>query len=100
MAEIESLNQAKQKLNEESLPLSKRAISYIRICSVVMQILAKDLEEKMPESYSTILSALYSLDIYWWRDCYVDPAGFLQSKNTKVQSLLKPINDFAHQVLR
>ncbi len=99
IAEIESLNQAKEKLQEKNLPISIRAISYIRVCSVVMQILAKDFEDKMPESYSTILSSLHSLDMKWWRDCYVDTAGFLRSNDSKVQSLLQPINDFANKIL-
>ena len=98
-AEIHNLNKAKSKLLEEDLPLSTRAISYIRVCSVVMQILVKDIGDKMPLSYSTILAALQSTDAKWWRDCYVDQCGYLCSKNQQVQALLQPINSFVQGVL-
>lgn len=98
-AEIDSLNQAKAKLLEEDLPLSIRAISYIRICSVVMQILVKDMGENMPLSYSTILAKLQSEDAKWWCDCYVDETGCLCSKNQQVQALIQPINTFVRLLI-
>ena len=97
--EIQNLNEAREKLLEQKLPLSARAISYVRVCSVVMQILVKDLGEKMPESYSTILATLHSQDAQWWRDCYVDAAGFLRSKNVEVQALINPLNLFVQRVM-
>ncbi|AFY38818.1 hypothetical protein Lepto7376_2544 [[Leptolyngbya] sp. PCC 7376] len=98
-AEIQNLNKAKEKLLEQSLPLSARAISYVRVCSVVMQILVKDLGDQMPDSYATILATLHSQDAQWWRDCYVDTAGFLQSKNTKIQALIQPLNTFVQKMM-
>lgn len=98
-AEIDSLSQAKSKLLEDDLPLSTRAISYIRVCSVVMQILVKDIGDQMPLSYATILAALQSADAKWWCDCYIDQSGYLCSKNQQVQALIQPINSFVQGVL-
>ena len=98
-AEIQNLNDAREKLLEQDLPLSARAISYVRVCSVVMQILVKDLGDKMPDSYATILSTLYSQDSRWWEDCYVDAAGLLRSRNVEVQALIHPLNLFVKRVM-
>ena len=91
--EIDNLYQVKSKLLDEDLPFSLRAISYIRVCSVVMQILVKEFGGTMPNSYSTILSELQSTDSQWWCDCYISLDGYLLSKNKDIQSVIQPIND-------
>lgn len=94
---------AKQKLMMPDVPIALKAIFYVRIyCNAMRQshypqtALNSDQihfwNPQMP--YLNLLGYLSQEVSAWWTTCYVSSDGLLESHNTNIHQLLKPVNAF------
>jgi hypothetical protein len=85
-----AIKYAQTKLTQDHIPLSIRAISYIRICC--NQI--RKISNFAVPIYGNLLENLMKESVDWWQTCYVNQEQLLKSNNHQIDQLLQPLNTF------
>lgn len=82
------------KLQNSTISLKIRILSYLRICCTLLDNAqhAADADDIYLPSYVELLNQLCQISLRWWELCYVTDQGKLRSTHPHVDQLLHPLS--------
>lgn len=89
MPPAEKLQFAQKKLQATDVPYHLRVVSYLRICSFIL--------DDSGARYAKLMRALYHYDPQWWKMCEVSSEGRLKSTDPIISDLLYPFEQLYRQ---